>query len=84
MSTDLSELQGEVLALTCALAALLHSLPLTYQSKVWPAFNRYSDLVQDRLDESGKAAFNHAVTRLSARRQQASQPAAGLGTGRLP
>ncbi|AMO78040.1 hypothetical protein [Pseudomonas citronellolis] len=66
---DLSELQGEVLALRCALAALLHSLPLTYQSKVWPAFNHYSELVQDRLDEAGKAAFNHAVTRLAARRK---------------
>lgn len=70
MSADLSELQGEVLALTCALAALLHSLPLTYQSKVWPAFNHYSDLVQDRLDDTGKAAFNHAVVRLSARRSR--------------
>ncbi|WP_315809469.1 hypothetical protein [Pseudomonas sp. C9-3] len=66
---DLSELQGEVLALRCAVGALLSSIPLGQQLKVWPAFNHFSELVQDRMDDAGKAAFNHAVVRLSAMRQ---------------
>lgn len=66
---DLSELEGEVLALRCVLAALLHSLPLTYHSKIWPTFRRYSELVEPHLSDPGKAAFNHAVIRLSVRRK---------------
>lgn len=69
---DLSELQGEVLALRCFVAALISTAPLGQQLRIWPAFNHYSELVQDRLDEAGKAAFNHAVVRLSARRQTAA------------
>ena len=73
MSADLSELQGEVLALRCFVAALISTAPLGQQLRIWPAFNHYSELVQDRLDEAGKAAFNHAVVRLAARRQSSSQ-----------
>ncbi|MDT4808391.1 hypothetical protein FQZ97_412540 [compost metagenome] len=65
---DLSELEGEVLALRCVLAALLHSLPLTYHSKVWPTFRRYSELVEPHLDTAAKVAFHHTVVRLSVRR----------------
>lgn len=65
---DLSELQGEVLALRCFVAALISTASLNQQLKIWPAFNHYSELVQDRLDDAGKAAFNHAVVRLQVRR----------------
>lgn len=69
---DLSELEGEVLALNCALAALLQTLPLTYQIPMWKRFEHLSGLVHDRMDDSGKAGFAHAVVRLQVRR-----PAAG-------
>lgn len=65
MSADLSELQGEVLALRCFVAALISTAPLGQQLRIWPAFNHYSELVQERLDEAGKAAFNHAVIRFA-------------------
>ena len=66
---DLSELQGEVLALRCFVAALISTAPLGQQMRVWPVFNHYSELVQDRLDDAGKAAFNHAVIRFAGSRK---------------
>lgn len=72
MAADLSELRGEVLALTCALAALLNVAPLASQASMWRRFEHLSGLVHDRMDDSGKAGFAHAVVRLQVRR-----PAAG-------
>ncbi|MCY1277864.1 hypothetical protein D9M68_955050 [compost metagenome] len=70
---DLSELEGEVLALRCVLAALLHSLPQADHAKIWPTFTRYSELVEPHLSTSGKVAFHHTVVRLSVRRPRKCQ-----------
>lgn len=67
---DLSELQGEVLALTCALAALLSTAPIASQNSMWRRFDELSGLVFDRLDEAGKSAFSQTVVRMSAKRQR--------------
>lgn len=74
---DLSELQGEVLALRCFVAALISTASLSQQLRVWPAFNHYSELVQGRLDEAARAAFKEAVVRIPVRRlHNDQQPAA--------
>lgn len=70
MSADLSELQGEVLALTCAVAALMNTAPIASQASMWRRFEELSGLVFDRLDASGKEAFNQTVVRMSAKRSR--------------
>ena len=70
MSADLSELQGEVLALTCALAALLSTAPIASQASMRRRFDELSGLVFDRLDEAGKSAFNQTVVRMSDKRSR--------------
>ena len=84
MSTDLSELQGEVLALNCAVAALLATVPAAGQRVMWCRFDELSDLVLERLDAKGKAGFSRALVRLQVRQPQASQRASALGRGQLP
>lgn len=65
---DLSEIQGEVLALSCAVAALLSTAPIATQGSIWRRFDELADLVQDRLDDSGKAGFACAGVRMKVKR----------------
>ena len=71
MSADLSELRGEVLALTCALAALLNVAPLASQASVWRRFDELADLLLANLGEAGKAGFACAVVRMRVKRPSA-------------
>ncbi|WP_147411159.1 hypothetical protein [Pseudomonas cavernicola] len=67
MQTDLSELEGEVLALRCFLAAVSTVLPLSSQLRLPAAFERHADLVRDRLGEAGVAGFERVAISLAAR-----------------
>lgn len=79
MSADLSELQGEVLALTCALAALLNVAPIASQASVWRRFDELADLLLENLGEAGKAGFSCATVRIRVRRPSALPlPACGV------
>lgn len=66
---DLSELQGEVLALTCAVAALMNTAPIASQASVWRRFDELADLLLANLGEAGKAGFSCATVRIRVRRQ---------------
>jgi len=77
MPTDLSELQGEVLALRCLLAALLTALPMGIQLRSWPAFDHHAALLRDQLGDPALAGFDRATTSLKAR-QPVSRLASGL------
>lgn len=66
--TDLSELQGEVTALRCFVAALATTLPLSAQMRLWPAFEVNADLVKDRLSREALYGFERVAASLSARR----------------
>lgn len=72
MQTDLYELQGEVIALRCFLAALITSLPLGVQLRAWPAFDHHIDLVRNGLSGSHAVGFDRAAISLAARRQTSS------------
>ncbi|SEJ47200.1 hypothetical protein SAMN04244572_04131 [Azotobacter beijerinckii] len=69
MPTDLQTLQGEIVALRCSLAALLSSLPQDIQQQTWPTFERLTELMRDQLPPAGAAAFDRAVTSLTAFRE---------------
>lgn len=65
---DLSELQGEVLALTCAVAALMNTAPIASQASVWRRFDELADLLLANLGEAGKAGFSCATVRMRVKR----------------
>lgn len=65
---DLSELQGEVLALTCAIAALMNTAPIASQASVWRRFDELADLLLVNLGEAGRAGFSCATVRIRVRR----------------
>lgn len=69
METNLSVLQGEVLALRCHLAALLDVLPRAVVVPFSGALEHRSSLVRDQLCETGKAAFDREVVSLSVTRE---------------
>lgn len=83
MSADLSELQGEVLALTCAVAALMNTAPIASQASMWRRFEELEHLLLGNLDDAGKAGFACAVVRMRVRRHNASQRVEGRGIGPL-
>ena len=83
MAADLSELRGEVLALTCALAALLNVAPIASQASMWRRFEELEHLLLGNLDDAGKAGFACAVVRMRVRRHNASQRVEGRGIGPL-
>lgn len=79
-----SEIQGELLALRCYVAALFQVLPLSSQRLLPAAFERCADLVCDQLDESGAAGFDRAATALAVRRREVFPLASELGRGQQP
>ena len=66
--TDLSELQGEVTALRCYVAALATVVPLSSQIRLWPAFEVNADLVKDRLNREALNGFERMAASLSSKR----------------
>lgn len=77
MPTDPSEIQGELLALRCLLAALLTALPMGVQLRAWPAFDHHAELLRDLLAGPALAGFDRAATSLKSR-QPISRGASGL------
>lgn len=69
METNLSVLQGEVLALRCHLAALLDVLPRAVITPFSGALEHRANLVRDQLDVTAKTAFDREVISLSVTRQ---------------
>lgn len=78
--TDSSELQGEIAALRCFVAALASTLPLASQLRLWPAFEGYADLVRDRLTGDAVMGFERTTVSLSSKRVAMPQTSA-TGTG---
>lgn len=66
--TDSSELQGEIAALRCFVAALATTLPLSSQLRLWPAFECLADMVRDGLDRDAARGFERTTVSLSSRR----------------
>lgn len=62
---DLTELQGEVLALRCYVAALMQALPLPSRLRIAPAFESRAALVRDQLDEAGSTGFARVAISLA-------------------
>lgn len=69
METNLSELQGQVLALRCHLSALLEVLPRAVVVPFTGALEHRSSLIRDQLGESAKAAFDREQISLSVTQQ---------------
>lgn len=67
MQNQLSELQGEVLALRCFLAALVMSMPVAVHLRAWPEFDRHADLVRGGLGSSAADGFERTFTSLKSR-----------------
>lgn len=70
METNLSALQGEVLALRCHLAALLDVLPRAVVVPFQSALEHRSSLVRDQLCDTAKTAFDREVISLSVTRRR--------------
>ena len=83
MSADLSELQGEVLALTCAVAALMNTAPIASQASMWRRFEELEHLLLANLGEAGKAGFSCATVRIRVRRPSAETGRRELLKGRV-
>jgi hypothetical protein len=66
--TDSSELQGEITALCCFVAALASSLPLSSQHRRWPAFESKAGLLRDQLSQEALRGFEEATIPLSSKR----------------
>jgi len=66
--TDSSELQGELAALRCFVAALASTLPLSSQMRVWPAFEANAELLRDGLNSTALRGFDRATISLSSKR----------------
>lgn len=59
--TDLQELQGEVLAFRCFLAALVSVLPLGVQIRVMPTFEIQASLLRRSLTAESLVGFDRAA-----------------------
>jgi hypothetical protein len=79
--TDSSELQGEITALCCFVAALTSTLPLSSQLRLWPAFERIADPLRDRLGIDELRGFERATISLSSK--PPSPPRETMGKGSL-
>lgn len=73
--TDSSELQGEIAALRCFVAALATTLPLSSQLRLWPAFECQASLIRDALDQESLRGFERALGSLAERPAHRSQAA---------
>lgn len=63
-----SELQGEIAALRCFVAALAYTLPLASQLRLWPSFEAFADLAKFQLSDEALVGFERTAVSLSARR----------------
>ena len=66
--TDSSELQGELAALRCFVAALASTLPLSSQMRLWPAFEQKASQLRDQLSQEALRGFELATISLSSKR----------------
>ena len=66
--TDSSELQGEIAALRCFVAALASTLPLACQIRLWPAFESKAGPLRDLLSRDALRGFEQATVSLSTKR----------------
>ena len=67
--TNQSELQGEISALCCLVAALASTLPLSSQLRLWPAFERVAAPLRDRLGGDELRGFERATVSLTSNRK---------------
>lgn len=65
---DLSELQGEVLAFRCFLAALVSALPLSVQMRVMPAFEVQASQLRRTMSTEHRIGFDRASGAVRAKR----------------
>ncbi len=70
--TDLSAVQGELLALRCHIAALIEVLPLSAQLRFIAELETCSALPRPCQPNAGQAAFDRAMISLRARRRFSS------------
>ena len=63
--TDSIELQGEIAALRCFVAALATTLPLSSQLRLWPAFDCQAGLIRNALDPKSLRGFERATASLA-------------------
>ncbi|MBV4518507.1 hypothetical protein KVG88_00395 [Pseudomonas sp. SWRI74] len=66
--TDSSELQGEITALCCFVAALASTLPLSSQLRLWPAFESKANQLRCQLSQEALRGFEQATITLSSKR----------------
>lgn len=66
--TDSSELQGEITALCCFVGALASTLPLSSQTRLWPAFEQKAIQLRDQLSQEVLRGFELAAISLSSKR----------------
>ncbi|QKZ05853.1 hypothetical protein [Pseudomonas eucalypticola] len=67
--TEQSELQGEIAALCCFMAAVASILPLSCQLRLWPAFEQRAEAMRKRLGPGVLRGFEEATVSLSSKRQ---------------
>lgn len=63
-----SELQGQLSALSCFVAALSSTLPLSVQFRLWPAFEAHAGVIRGRLGRDALRGFEQAAVLLSSGR----------------
>ncbi len=66
--TNSSELQGEIAALRCFVAALASTLPLACQIRLWPAFESKAGPLRDLLSHDELRGFEQATVLLCSKR----------------
>jgi hypothetical protein len=66
--TDSIELQGEIAALRCFVAALASTLPLSSQMRLWPAFEQKASQLRVQLSDEALRGFELATISLSSKR----------------
>lgn len=66
--TDSSELQGEIAALRCFVAALASPLPLACQIRLWPSFESKAGPLRDLLSSEASRGFEQTTVSLSTKR----------------
>lgn len=66
MPSQFHSLQGEVVALRCAVAALLGALPPEARQCVWPTFERMLELMRDQLPPAAKESLDRTATSIAA------------------
>lgn len=69
MPNDLSELQGEVLALRCHIAALIEVLPFAAKSAFERRLESCAALLRPCQKNAGQAGFDRVMVSLGARRR---------------